>query len=130
MEPQKPKKKPLSLKEISDQELEKVERLKASTAGHLRVDNEWLLLTEFALKFGWPAYLDAKNDTRDAKGNLNVEMQEFLTLIEASRKLDNLSMYRNAQASFIGAGSAQTKKPGQTFKQLTSKIIKLIKADV
>jgi len=129
MDNQKPKKQ-LSLKEISDQELEKVERAKASTEGHLKIDNEWLLLTEFALKFGWQAYLDAKNDIRDNNGNLIVDLTEMLTLLEASRKLDSLEFYRKAQASFIGAGSAKTRRPGNTFKQLTSKILKSAKADM
>lgn len=131
MEPPKqaPKKKPNSLENPSPEDLEKVERARASTEGHAKVDTEWLLLAEFGLKYGWQAYLDAKNDARDEEGNLIVTMAEMLTLLEASRRIDNFYHYRNAQASFIGAASSRAKKPSSTFKQVTSKIIKNAKAD-
>lgn len=125
MEPQKSqqtKPKPNSLEDLSPEDLAKVERARASTEGHLKVDTQWMLLTEFAMKFGWQAYLDVKAD--------KIELPEMLTLLEASRKLDNFALYRAAQASFIGSGSAQTKKPSNTFKQLTRRIIKSVKADV
>jgi len=124
-----PKQSSKSLLDVTDEEYEKVERAKASTAGHMQVDNEWLLLTEFAERFGWQAYLDAKNDARDENGNLIVTSQEMLTLLEASRRLDNYRLYRMAQASFIGAGSSRAKKPSSTFKQLTNKLIKGMRAD-
>lgn len=117
-----PKKKAKSLLDIPAEDLAKVERARASTEGHVKVDNEWLLLTEFTLKFGWDAYRAVKND--------EIMLDEVLTLIEASRRIDNFNHYRNAQASFIGAGSSRAKKPSSTFKQLTSKIIKSMKADV
>lgn len=116
----KQKKNPLET--LSKADLDKIAKLKASTEGHYKVDNEWLLLTEFALKFGWDAYRDAKED--------RILLSEMLTLLEASRRLDNYEFYKAAQASFIGAGSARSKKPSNTFKQLTRKILKGMKADV
>lgn len=122
MEQTKPnQKKANPLEDISDEDLAKLEKVKASTSGHLKIDNEWLLLTEFAIKFGWEAYKEVRED--------KITLAEVLTLIEASRRIDNFSHYRNAQASFIGAGSANSKKPSNTFKQLTRKIIKSMEAD-
>lgn len=53
----------------------------------------------------------------------------MLTLIEANRRLEYRKMFENSQASFIGAVSAQSRKPSSTFKSLTKIIIKHTKAD-
>lgn len=124
-----PKERQKALDDITPEELEKIRKHQASTKGSLPVDNEWLLLTEFAMTFGWQAYLDAKNDALDENGNLKVNGAEMMTLIEASRRLRHREMFENAQTSFIGAGSAQSKKPAQTFTNLTSKIVNKTKAD-
>ena len=117
---QKPKKKILNLlEELTPDELEKINQ--PSTRGASLVDQEWLLLAEFGLKFGWQAYLDAKEDL--------IGGAEMLTLIEASRRLEARELYDIATASFIGAISAQSKKPSQTFKSLTKDIINQTKAD-
>lgn len=118
-----------ALDEISAEDLAKIQAHKASTKGSLPVDNEWLLLAEFGITFGWQAYLDAKNDRRDENGNLYVNGAEMMTLIEASRRLRAGEMFENAQTSFIGAVSGQTKKAAQTFNNLTKGLIKRMKAD-
>jgi hypothetical protein len=122
-----PKKIKNLLDELSPEDLEKISQ--PSTSGASPVDQEWLLLAEFGLKFGWQAYLDAKNDAVDENGNLKVTGAEMLTLIEASRRLEARGLYDQTTASFIGSVSAQSKKPGQTFKSLTKDIIKQTKAD-
>lgn len=109
-----------ALNNISAEDLAKIQAHQASTQGAYTVDNEWLLLTEFAKAFGWQAYLDVKDD--------RITGAEMLTLIEANRKLEAVAHYRNAEASLIGAGSAQAKKPSQVFKSLTKDIIKQTKA--
>lgn len=113
-----------ALDNISAEELEKVKAHQASTQGAYPVDQEWLLLAEFGMKFGWQAYLDAKNDAVDKDGNLIVTGAEMLTLIEASRKIEWAAIFNDARASLIGAGSANSKKPSQTFKSLTKDIVK------
>lgn len=105
-----------ALDQIPDEDLAKVESYQASVNGALPVDEEWLLLAEFAMKFGWEAYKEVRED--------RISTSEMLTLVSASRKLDYKRMYDNAQTSFIGAGSAGSKKPGTTFKKLTKDILK------
>lgn len=117
------------LDKASLEDLKKIKAHQASTKGAYPVDSEWLLLAEFAKAYGWQAYQDAKNDTRDEDGNLIVTREEFLTLIEANRKLEARQMFQDAQTSFVGAVSAQTRKPTSTFKKLVRDIIKLTKAD-
>lgn len=111
------------LNEISPEDLEKIELYQSNTKGAFPVDNEWLILAEWLKIAGYQAYLDAKNDTVDSDGNLILTMAEILTLIEATRKLNYVAQYRNSESSFIGAVSAQAKRPSSTFKSLTKKII-------
>jgi hypothetical protein len=126
-----------ALDEISSEDLAKVQALQASTKGSLPVDEEWLLLTEFALKFGWEAYLDAKFDRRFKKGEcepeqegmLKVDGEEMRTLIEASRRLEYYDMYKASVASFVGAVSAHSKKPSASFTRISKDMIKKAKAD-
>lgn len=116
-----PQERQKALDDITPEELEKVKAHQASTKGHQPVDNEWLLLTEFAMTFGWQAYLEARDDV--------LPLSEMLTLIEASRKIKATQHYQNAQAVLIGAGSAQSKKPSKTFNSLTKDIIKQTKVN-
>lgn len=109
------------LDDISAEDLAKIEAHQAETKGAMPVDVEWLLLAEFAKAYGWEAYMAAKND--------EISAAEMLTLIEANRKLEARRMFEDAQTAFVGAASAQTKKPTNTFKQLTKDIIKRTKAD-
>lgn len=108
-----------ALDNIPEEDLAKVEQYQASTSGAAPVDDEWMLLVEFARDFGYEAYKDAKAD--------RIPMSEMLTMIAASRKLKYKEMYDNAQTSFIGAASANSKKPGTTFKKLTKDILRLLK---
>lgn len=105
-----------ALDEISAEDLAKIKAHQASTQGSKPVDQEWLLLAEFAMAYGWQAYRDVRTD--------KIELDEMLTLIEASRKVKASDQYKNAHAVLIGAGSAQSKNPIQTFKNLTREIIK------
>lgn len=108
-----------ALDNIPEEDLAKVEQYQASTSGAAPVDEEWLLLAEFAMKFGWDAYKEVREDKMKA--------DEMLTLIAASRKLDYKHMYDSAQTAFIGAASAASKKPGTTFKKLTKDILRHLK---
>lgn len=114
--------KKLSLdKELSPEDQAKLDKAKQASVNGIKVDEEWLLLAEFAKAYGWQAYLDAKND--------KIQLKEMMTLIAANRKLESMDMLRDAQTSFIGAAAARTKKPSQTFKSLVKNIIKATKAD-
>lgn len=128
--PQKPSRKSPStaaerqaaLDNIPAEDLAKINAHKASTEGALKVDQEWLLLAEFAREYGWNAYLDAKTD--------KITAAEMLTLVEASRKLRARDMFENAQTSFIGGASSQSgKKATSVFKSMTKAIIKRTKVD-
>lgn len=110
------------LDNISDEDLAKIQQVTGASENQVLVDDYWLALAEFGKHFGWQAYLDAKND--------KIGADEMMTLIAAARKLDHLTLYNNARASFIGSGSAASKKPSDTFKRLTTAILKHIKADV
>lgn len=119
---QKPQTKTKNLLEIvSQEELKKVEAHKAKTKGALPVDDFWLILAEFGRVYGWEAYKAARDD--------EIGLEEMMTLVEANRKIEHLDLYKNSLASFIGSGSAQTKRPSSTFKKLTNKFINKAKAD-
>ncbi len=116
-----PEERQKALDEISADDLAKVKQHQASTNTTYSVDAEWMLFAEFAIKFGWDAYRAARAD--------EIPTDEMMTLLEASRKLDSLNQLYTAQAVFAGAGSAQSKKPAQTFKSLTKNMIKNMKVD-
>lgn len=104
-----------ALNNISPEDLAKLRESQTKTAGAYPVDNEWMLLAEFAKAFGWLAYLDARSNA--------ITIAEMMTLLEANRKLEYFDMFRNSQAVFIGAGSAQSTKPSKTFQSLTKNML-------
>lgn len=110
-----------TLDQISAADLEKIKTSQATTSGAFKVDNEWMLLAEFAKAFGWQAYIAAKND--------EISCAEMMTLIEANRKLDHFKMYRDSLAAFVGSGSAQSQSPTKTFRAMTKDLIKNAKED-
>lgn len=111
-----------ALDDISPEDLAKIKAHQASTRGHMPVDNEWLIVAEFTLKFGWEAYRDFKAD--------NIQLDEMLTLIEAARRVEYKNMFYDAQAVFIAtAASGASKRQAPLFEKLTRKIIELTKAD-
>ena len=105
-----------ALDDVSVEDLDKIREHQSSTKGAYPVDEEWLLVTEFAIKFGWQAYLDVKAD--------KITGVEMRTLIEASRRLEWLETYRQAIASFAGSISTQSKKPATAFRAATKDILK------
>lgn len=109
------------LDEVSPEDLAKLRAHQASTKGAMQVDMEWMLLAEFAKAYGWEAYKAARND--------DISLVEMLTLIEANRKLEARRTFLDMQSSFVGAVSAQQKKPTSIFKRLTKDIIKQTKVD-
>lgn len=119
--PESPQSRQRQIDNVSAEDLLKVKKHQTSTNGSLPVDQEWLLLAEFAIKFGWQAYLDAKQD--------KISLSEMLTLIEAGRRLDDFKHYQNAEASFIASVSANAKRAGNTFRDLTNKILNRTKPD-
>lgn len=110
-----------ALDSISDEDLERIKKHQASTRGSFPVDQEWMLLAEFAKAYGWEAYRAARDDA--------ITSAEMLTLIEANRKLNAIDLYNRSLAAFIGAGSANSKKPSQTFTSMTRNIIKQTKVE-
>ena len=113
-----PQERQAALDNISEEDLAKIKQV---TEKAFKIEPEDLALVELAARFGYEAYLDAKNDVMSSK--------EMAMLITGSRKLAMRDMYYSAQAAFIGAGSAQSKKPSQTFTALTSKLLKEMEAD-
>lgn len=83
------------------------------------IDEEWMILGRFGAAFGYDEYKAAVND--------EVTLQEVMILLEAKDKLDMAQMYRDAQAAFIGAAAANSKKPGSTFRKLTKEIVNKLK---
>lgn len=118
-----------ALDSVSAEDLAKIEAHKASTKGSLPIDDEWLLLAEFAIAYGWQAYLDAKNDRLDEHGNLIVSGAEMMTLIEASRRIRARNMYENAQTSFVSDLASQSKNPVQSFNKMSKSMSKGAQAD-
>lgn len=116
---QKPKAQNL-LDLATPEELEKIQAHQSST-GSVPVDDYWMLLAEFGKAYGWEAYKDARDD--------KITLEEMMTLIEASRKLEHLQQYKDTLAVFYGSGSVQSKSPGTTFDKLTRQFIKQAKAD-
>jgi hypothetical protein len=104
------------LDKLSSEDLEKIREHKSNL---VEIDNEWLVLAEFAQTYGWEAYKDAVND--------RISANEMMTLLQASRKLEAMKHYKQCIASFVGAGSANSKKPNSTFKKMTRDIIKQAK---
>lgn len=110
-----------ALDNIPAEDLAKIQAYQAKTSGAYKVDDEWLILAEFAKAYGWQAYLDVRAD--------KISLAEMMTLIEAHRKLKYLDTFMDAKAAFIGAGSVRTKSPSKTFDSLTKDIIKRAEAD-
>lgn len=108
-----------ALDEISPEDLDKIKGHQEGTHGAFPVDQEWLLMAEFAKAYGWEAYKDARDD--------KIEMPEMMTLIQANRKLEAMASLRDARDIFIGIASAQSKKPTQAFRSLTKDIVKQTK---
>lgn len=120
-----PQERQQALDNISLEELDEIKAHQAKLDGGYKVDDEWLILTEFAMTFGWEAYKDTKRDVTDG----GIGLPEMMTLIEASRKIKNAELYQSSFASFIGAVSAASKKPSKIFMALTKSIVKKTKTD-
>ena len=115
-----PEERQKALLEIPEADLNKIRSINEQKEA-IKVDDEWIILAEFGMKFGWEAYKDARDD--------KICSAEMAMLLAASRKIDNRDLYRNAQASYIGCGSSQSTNPADTFKSLTDKLINEMKAD-
>ena len=102
--------------EISVEDLDKIQDYQSQTTGSMPVDREWMILAEWLHIAGYQAYLDAKAD--------KIPLAEVMTLIEATRKLEWANHYRNTEAAFIGAASAQAKKPTSVFKKMTNGMLR------
>lgn len=113
-----PEERQKELDRISAIELEKIELAQSSK---IKVEIEDLILAEFAMKFGWQAYLDVKAD--------KISMKEMTTLLAASRKLDSWNTYRQAQAVLIGTTSAQSADPNTAFPANSRTLFENAKAD-
>lgn len=114
----------MRLSPLTKQELEKVKSKLPSD--DLKVYSEDVIEAEFLMKFGFSAYWALYPEKDRSKG---IDIKEMTRLLIASRKVDASNFYVDALASFIGAGSAQTKNPSHMFKKLTRNIIKSTKVE-
>lgn len=114
-----PEERQAALDNISEEDLQKIRQ---KTERKIKVEEEDLVETEFALKFGWQAYKDMKADLISSK--------EMMRLLMASRKLDSLKSYNDARSAFVGSASANSKNPSKTFNNITKNLVNNAKADV
>ena len=106
---------------------EDLAKIEARVGKKVKVDVEDIIEAEFLMKFGFEAYWSIWPNKDRTKG---IDSKEMMRIIAASRKVEMANMYRDSQASFIGAVAAQSKKPASIFKSLTAKIMKNTEADV
>lgn len=114
-----PNKKYLSL---SKEQLEKLAKFKADKeSSEIKVDSEWLAIAEFGSYFGYAGIEAILNN------EIDIEMVQML--IAGQRKVWASQVVDMAQAVMIGAGSAQSKKPGTTFKKAIKIFTSKMKVD-
>ena len=114
------KKRQAALDNIPEEDIEKIRKLQPND-NYFRVDESWLILTEFAMTFGWDAYQAARND--------EIKADEMYTLLEASRKINNKRLYERAEIIFMSIMSSKSKRPGSSFKRAFKSIVNNMKAD-
>jgi hypothetical protein len=102
----------------SDEDLAKIRRKQQQSAG-VPIDQEWAIISEFAVRFGWDAYKEFRND--------ELQLDEMMVLIQGARKLEAKHTFDTAQAVFIGTLSAKQKNPSKTFDKMTKQLIKSMK---
>jgi hypothetical protein len=107
--------------ELSEEDLAKVSKRRQETES-VAIDSEQLFVAEFGKHYGWAGVMAILNN--------EIDPQTAVWLLQAARKVDARYMYESAQATFIGAGAAQSKKPSQTFKKATKDIVKVSGADL
>jgi len=107
-----------ALDSFSELDLEELKD-KTSIDRTAEIDEEWLLMAEFAKAFGWEAYKDARDD--------KIPLSEVLSMVEASRVLYYQELYSLAQIMLIALISSNSKKPSNTFGKLTKHILNRIK---
>lgn len=106
--------------ELSQDELNRVAAARAKNEA-TKVDENWLFIAEFGFYYGW--------DGIQAILNNEITMDVANTLLAGARKVWSGRLYDHSMASFIGASSAQAKKPNQIFKKATRDIVKHARAD-
>ena len=60
----------------SDEDLAKIRRKQQQSAG-VPIDQEWAIISEFAVRFGWDAYKEFRND--------ELQLDEMMVLIQGAR---------------------------------------------
>jgi plasmid maintenance system killer protein len=108
-----------ALSNIPAADLEKIKAINGSQS--IKVDEEWMILAEFALRYGWDAYLAAKNDL--------ISLNEVITLIEAARRIEIRGTYNSAHAVLIGTLAANAKQPSSAFEKMTKDFTRKMEAD-
>lgn len=106
--------------ELTQDELDKVAATRAKRES-TKVDENWLFISEFGYYFGWAGVQAIRNN--------EISMEEASMLLAGARKVWSGKLYDHAMSAFIGAASANSKKPNQTFKKATTPIIKQARAD-
>lgn len=96
-----------------------IAKMQAKIKKPIKTDPEDVLEAEFLIKFGFTAYW-ALHPEKDEK--LGINLKEMIRLLIASRKIEAGEMYKDAQTAFIGAVSAQSKRPSNAFNKATKKL--------
>lgn len=99
-----------------------LKRREEKEASKINIDQEQLIIAEFGVFYGWGGVMAILNN--------DIDSETVSWLITAARKIRHSINYDNAQSAFIGAISAQTKKPSDTFNKATLELRKHMRADV
>lgn len=78
------------------------------------VDDEWALVAEFGLYFGWEAVKEVLND--------DISKDLLLALVLGARKVRSIDRYEATQGMFLAHVSTKSKKPADTFMKVTKKM--------
>lgn len=100
----------------------KVQRARAKSELKTKVNDTWLFIAEFGTYYGWDGVKAIRNN--------EISMEEVEVLMMGARKVWNGKLYDHMTAAFVGAGSAQSKKPSKTFNTATKDLLRQTKADV
>jgi hypothetical protein len=108
--------------QLTQEEIKAVSKARSRNES-TKVEQEWLFVAEFGLYFGWQGVEAVMNDN-------DLTPEKMNKLLAAARKVQAGHLYDQASVTFYGALSAQSKKPGLTFKKLTKDMLKQSKADM
>lgn len=110
-----------ALDNISDSDLKKIEDRSRELESN-KVSDDAMYLAMLGKHFGWPAIADAMEEKYEW-----YSWQFANKLLNAANKIEAGKTAAESYTSFVGSVSAQSKKPGTTYKMLTKGIYKAAK---